>query len=61
MTYSAESCRIARATLCTCCALFIGDNRERLIFYDFFFRSVRIAPYGANGGERVKATKVSKR
>ena len=39
-----------------CCALFIGDNSEWLIFYDFFFRSVRIATYGANGGERVKAT-----
>ena len=45
---------LARATLLTCCALFIDDNRERLIFYDFFFRSVRIEPYEANGGERVK-------
>ena len=43
-----------------CCALFIGDNHERLIFYEFFFRSVHIAPYGANGGERVKAETISK-
>ena len=32
----------------------MDDTRERLIFDEFFKRSVRIAPYGANGGERVK-------
>ena len=42
---------VARATLRMCCALFIGENRERLIFYEFFFE---VSTHDANGSERVK-------